>query len=290
MEEQHLHHPLLLVASTTSAPTFTPTSSTTATSGIVQRLLIIVFVGVVATWANTEASKGFEIRVINDVKDTPVGDKFSLFYVSNDEATRLVQSAASSVTEILYSEANSMPEKIIDQVDIRLVRHNLTDNYVLVTKTSNEKKRYVLSLSAVIMEYGDFRDRFRKEIRRGMAEVLLFDKRGRAPKTLINGLVEYLSSQDGSDGLNPVLRSKNSNGRCWEDMDSKVVARFLGNCEGKSRGFVKRLYQSMGRDDWDDHAVDKALGVSAAPLCESFHNPIVNNDDPTATVSNSAIH
>ncbi|KAK9758259.1 hypothetical protein RND81_01G218700 [Saponaria officinalis] len=278
MDNQHLHHRLL-------SATSTPTSSTTTTPGIILRLLIIVFVGFVSIWANNEASRGFEIRVINDMRNTPVGDKFSLFYVYNDEATRLVQSATTSAAKVLYAETNSLPEKIIDQVDVRLVRYNLTRDYVLVTKTSDEKNRYVLSVSPVIMEYDDFKNRFRKEIRRGMAEVLLFDKRERIPKTLINGLVEYLSSQEGLDGPNTVSRSKNSDGRCWEDKDSKVVARFLGICEGKSRGFVERLYRYVDRDDWDDHAVDKALGMSATSLCQSFHNPIIKDDDPAAVES-----
>lgn len=271
MDDNHLHHPLL--------PLSTSTATTTTTGDVASpalRLLLIISIGVISMWANHEASKGFVITIINDMKNTPVGDKFSLFYVSNDEITRLVEGASDFATKILYPNAvDTMPEMVINDVEVHFTNHNLTHGRVVVAEHHAQRNKYVLSISPSIMEYDDFRHRIRKEIQRCMTEIiLLFNGGNSSPKALRDGMVEYVTNLAGFGGRKPVVKSTELSGKCWKDKNPKIVAQFLGYCEGKHEGFVGRLNQRMLRDGWDEEGmVDRANH-----LCESFRYSMMKND------------
>lgn len=281
-ERHHLHHPLLPSATTTTITTRATTSNddadadaTSSNFGIAPRILLVLLIGLISTWANQEASKGFMITVTNDMENTSLGDKFSLFYVSNDEVTRLVQYASEFATRILYPNPNGMPEKFIDRVDIRLANRNLTPDHTLAAEGVGEKSKYVIFISPQVMEFSDFKRRIKREIQKGMAEILLFGIQNGALKTMLDGMVEYISNLAGVGPERRVFKLRDVRGKCWEDEDPEVVAQFLGYCEGKSEGFIGRLNQAVREGSWDEETLDRALGIPAKHLCESFHSSMV---------------
>ncbi|KAJ8424661.1 hypothetical protein Cgig2_003095 [Carnegiea gigantea] len=249
-ERHHLHHPLLPSATTTSITTGATTSNddadaTSSNFGIAPRILLVLLIGLISTWANQEASKGFMITVTNDMENTSLGEKFSLFYVSNDE------------------------------VDIRLANRNLARDHILAAEGVGEKSKYVIFISPQVMEFSDFRRRIKREIQRGMAEILLFGIQNGAPKTMLDGMVEYISNLAGVGPERRVFKLRDVREKCWEDEDQEVVAEFLGYCEGKSEGFIGRLSQAVREGSWDEETLDRALGMPAKYLCESFHSSMV---------------
>ncbi|XP_059664287.1 uncharacterized protein LOC132310064 [Cornus florida] len=110
MEDLHLLHPLLIPTTTTTA-----TIASTAVASddhdykyynnnnhnnnnnilvssncILLRVISVLLIGIISIWANYEASKGFKITIINEAADSPAGKRFTLLYVSNDKATRIL--------------------------------------------------------------------------------------------------------------------------------------------------------------------------------------------------------
>ncbi|KAK9132428.1 hypothetical protein Scep_011956 [Stephania cephalantha] len=69
-----------------------------------RRIVFLAAVAILSVWANYEASKEFEIVVVNDVGlDTALGRRLSLLLVSDDSATRAVLRAARLSRRLLYS-------------------------------------------------------------------------------------------------------------------------------------------------------------------------------------------
>ncbi|XP_021740365.1 uncharacterized protein LOC110706709 [Chenopodium quinoa] len=292
MEEKDLRHPLLPLANNADATITTttgfvgPTSNdsgktTSSRLSVIARLLVIFLIGAISIWASHEASKGFVITVVNNMKDTPAGEKFTLFFISNDEAIRLVQSSSTFAAEVLFPGDDSIPEKLIDQIDVQLVSHNLTSDHTVAVKSLGQKSKYILFINPLVMEFGNFRYRIRKEIQKGMAEILLFNRQHTAPKTLLAGMVEYISDLAGFGGPKPVFKQRDVSAKCWEEKDSGIVAKFLAYCEKKSKGFVGRLNQEMNRDGWYEKLMDKVLEMPAMHFCVQFHDFTIKNEDVT---------
>lgn len=55
---------------------------------IILRIILVLFVALISLWANYEASKIFDITIVNDIKDSPAGRRFALFYVSTQAPSR----------------------------------------------------------------------------------------------------------------------------------------------------------------------------------------------------------
>lgn len=287
MDENHLHHPLLSLATHANTTTTTSTATgvvsqtpndTSSNFGLPIRLLVVLLFGFISIWANHEASKGFPITVVNNIKDTPAGDKFTLFYISNDEAIRLVQSSSSFAANVLFT--GTPEKKLIDQVDVHLVSHNLTNvDHTVAVKFLGQKRKFVLSINPNVMDFVDFKYRIRKEIQRGMAEILLLSQQIRAPETLLDGMVEYVSDlagfSGGFSGPNPVFKLRDFSEKCWEDKDPRIVAKFLEFCVKKSEGFVGRLNQEIKRDGWSEKMMGEVLGKPAIHFCLEFHDSMI---------------
>ncbi|EPS72816.1 hypothetical protein M569_01944, partial [Genlisea aurea] len=168
-----------LVSHPATAASF-PSSST-----IVSRISFVLFIGAVSVWANHESSKGFAVKVINEAGDTAAGKRFRLFYEANDEAVRTLFRATAIVDGILYSDLDSRDRKPVSAVTLKLkddaadvVESDLNDGFVINLRTSileGERSDRAL-LSAVL---------------RGVSRIRLWDGRGRAPRTLVAGIVEY---------------------------------------------------------------------------------------------------
>ncbi|XP_021640012.2 uncharacterized protein LOC110635106 isoform X2 [Hevea brasiliensis] len=258
MEDQQLFQPLL----SSAAPIITPTlhnaehdyyhinKSFSSYSSIILRLFILISIGVISLWAKYEASKGFGITIINDIKDSPLGKRFNLLYMSNDKATRLIQSSSSFVENILYPNI-SYTKKKVNRVTLRLARSNITNLFVVETNTNHE---FVIT---------------------GLSRVWLWDddSKDKAPPWLIDGLLEYIKTVAGYGPMRDFDGSElpEFGQFCMGDKDPWAVAQFLDHCERHSKGFIQRLNQAM-KDGWDDRTVEDALGISAQNICHSFVN------------------
>ncbi|KAG8659843.1 hypothetical protein MANES_02G084700v8 [Manihot esculenta] len=270
MDEQQLCQPLLsttvtITSSSSATPIITPALPNTGDDyyyvvesfsshfGIILRLFTIFSIGVISIWANYEASKGFGITIINDISDFPAGKRFTLLYMSNDKATRLIQSSSSFVENILYPNI-SYPKKKVNHVTLRLSSSNLPKLVTVETSTNDESMAL-----------------------QGMSRIWLWDGKGKdkGPPWLLDGLVEYIKTVAGSGPMTALgaWELPEFGEFCLGDRDPRAVAKFLGQCERQSKGFIQRLNRGL-KNEWDDRTVENALGTSVDNICHSFVNSV----------------
>lgn len=175
------------------------TKTFSSSRGIVIRLLSIFFIGIISVWANFEASKGFDLTIINEDQHSLAGKRFDLFYVSNDKATRILLKASEFFEHLLYDVPNvddhrqyPMSKKQVSHVTLRLASRNLSEP-VTVHSSSGDESGFVLDLSPLIMEDANVNHAMVSAIQRGMARVWLWDGKSRATPELLAGMVEYIS-------------------------------------------------------------------------------------------------
>ncbi|XP_062014911.1 uncharacterized protein LOC133731555, partial [Rosa rugosa] len=255
-------------------------------AGILIRFISVILVAILSFWANHEASKGFDITVLNDVpRDLPAGHRFNLFYVANDKATRIVLDASDFIEHLLYPSDDYF-KKQVNRVVVRLVSVNLT-NAVGVFVVEDDRN-FVVNISPSVMEEANVDLALVSAIRRGMdlhflinshhilTRVWLWDGIGSgAPPELVNGMVEYLRmAAEGFGGLKSGASGwKLPEGEgyiWWEDKDPAAVAKLLHYYEGYMKGFIQRLNRAM-KDEWHDWTVDAALGVPLQNLCGKYN-------------------
>ncbi|KAL7185185.1 hypothetical protein ACSBR2_027169 [Camellia fascicularis] len=282
MEDFHLLHPLLpntIIAATVDVPTTTNPSDddniklVSSNSKIILRLFFIVVVGVLSLWANHEASKGFQIKIQNNAAaDSTASRQFDLLYVSNDKATRLVLKTSKFVETILYPNPNTtQPKKQVNRVTLGLTSRNLTH---IVMVESLKDHEFVLLLSpSIFMEKTNVDHAMLRAVQNGMSRVWLYNNN--APKSLIDGMVEYLSGLPGLGGgaaaedFSGGGNQPESDNSCWKDENPRAVAHFLNYCEVYKKGFIQRLNQGM-RVGWNDRTVEDAIGMPAQYVCASY--------------------
>ncbi|KAF8408967.1 hypothetical protein HHK36_005037 [Tetracentron sinense] len=263
MENLHILQPLT---------TTTTAAAAAAYSRIILRLVLVLFIAIVSIWANYEESKGFAITVVNDAGDTPAGRRFSLLFLSNDKATRIVLKTSGFAEKILFPD-DRHPKKPVDHVIVRLSSRNLTHPVVV---SSVNKTEFVLHISPSVMEETNVEKAMILAVQRAMARVWLWDGQDGAPSSLLDGMVEYINILA---GLAPVsdsggLQLPESDTICWEDKDPVAVAHFLNYCEGLREGFIGRLNRGM-QDQWNERTVDDALGLPSQQLCVSYYSTIL---------------
>ncbi|XP_034931906.1 uncharacterized protein, partial [Populus alba] len=220
-------------------------------SSIILRLLLITSIGIISIWANYEASKGFGITLVNDAKDYAEGRRFTLSYISNDKATRIILNTSLFVENLLYPNINDTKKQVIHHVTLRLAGNNLPNPVTVETNTNNE---FVINISPSVLtghpknlDYA-----ITSVVLQGMARAWIWDSESRAPPWLLDGMVEYIT---GLAGFGPV---RNLGGHespddqfgkfCSGDKDPMVVAQFLKYCERHEKGFIQRLNKAL-RDD-----------------------------------------
>ncbi|KAM7260912.1 hypothetical protein ACFE04_026387 [Oxalis oulophora] len=174
------------------------------------RILFISLVSIISIWANYEASKGFEVTIINDVHlSNKASQRFNLLYVSNDKATRIILNASAFAEKILYSTNNYKIEKRnkVKHVTLHLTSHNFTK---LVRLKSGH---YVIYLSPSIMEHKNVDYAMMSTIQRAMARIWVWDENC---MWLADVMAEYITMiaglSDGS-GILPTISSERSS--CW---------------------------------------------------------------------------
>ncbi|KAK4487138.1 hypothetical protein RD792_006453 [Penstemon davidsonii] len=290
-EKHHLIQPLLL-PSTTGATIITSSSSSTAApplddhelnklklissnSVIIFRLALVFFIGMVSIWANLESSKGFTITIVNESGNTIPGKRFQLFYVSNDEASRILIKASFKVENFLYPNDNNHTKKQVNHIILILTGQNLTDNVIVESIRDHE---FILKVSPLLMEGTNFGHDISLALRRGMTHIWIWDSHGHAPKNLINGIVEYIASNLGDSGAVPssgIVEPPRLATACWKQDDPRAVAEFLDYCEHQRPGFIRRLNQAM-KNDWHDEILDIALGLPIQNLCTIYHTSSIH--------------
>ncbi|CAI9089043.1 OLC1v1023533C1 [Oldenlandia corymbosa var. corymbosa] len=265
---------------------FSSSSSATTTNsyGIILRVAFVVSIGVISIWANHEASKGFSISIINGPgRDKPAGKRFDLFYLSNDEASRLVLSTSKFVEDFLYPSLN-YPKKQVSHVVLWLSSQNLSQPVIVDSGEVNDQ--FVIYISPSVLEGIDFKRAIYVAMQKGMVRLWLWDGfgNGNAPSNLVNGIVEFVSQQAFSGGRFRQPDSGSSDleysseleeglkNDCWRSKNPKAMARFLSYCEMKKPGFIRRLNRGM-RNGWHDQMLDDALlGLHVRAPCHSHHN------------------
>lgn len=229
-------------------------------------------------WANYKASKTLEITIINNAKGSPLGQRFDLFYVSNDRAIRTVLDQSQLIENFLYPNTNNITKKHINRVTLRLASHRLASSATAVLEENSGEKStgdYVIDLCPSLLEGANYNRAIELAIRRAMIRIWLWDGESKAPISLIDGVVEYLSEikqSGGRDeftggiGLLPAI----CNHVWWEERDPISVARVLRFFERRMNGFIQRLNQAM-IDRWHDWTVDDVLGMTSQQLCDSTY-------------------
>lgn len=257
MEESHQRHLLQPLLPSTAAAQ--PTSSNAA---VISRLLLVGFIGIVSIWANHEASKGYAITLVNESAATSAGARFQLFYVANDEATRVAIKASNIIENFLYPYSNGSSKKPIKSVIIKLVDRNLTNN--VVVEMGSEQDQFVLNISPSVMGGTNFGHDMVVAIRQGVARMWLWDGEGSAPNNLMTGLIEYLINiLDVSTSIEPLEPAA---AVCWDPDNGRAVAEFLKHGERRRPGFIRRLNRAM-KDGWSEEILGGALGLPVHKSC-----------------------
>ncbi|KAL5791720.1 hypothetical protein ACOSP7_000314 [Xanthoceras sorbifolium] len=266
MEEHHLFQPLLFTTTSVEAPAATDEVEDikffSSNKAICFRLLSVIFIGVISIYANYEESKGFDITIVNESKESPAGKRFELFFVSNDKATRILQNTSSFVENVLYPDTTNHHKKQVRRVTLRLSSKNMTR---IPTVDSPKIDEFVISISPSTMGDSNVNHAIISAVQRGMSRVWLWDGESRAPTWLVDGLAEYMSRSAGFGEA----RAFGGSWELWDDEDPRVVAQCLDYCEKNNKGFIQRLNQAM-RERWDDRTVDVALGREAKTLCDDY--------------------
>ncbi|GKB94113.1 plant basic secretory protein family protein [Tanacetum coccineum] len=253
--------------------------------GILFRILLISYIGIIAIWANNEAAKGFSITIVNDAGTSSLsGKRFRLFYESNDEAVRIVLNTSTFVENVLYPNENfKHKKKTITSVTLRLAPTEIPS---IVSVDSPKHNDYVISLSPSLIESTNNNRAVVLAVLQGMARVLLWDGNRATPPVLLDGMVEYISSLAGftrteiwnSCATVPLEH----NDVCWKAMDPKKVAAFLRYWDentkpGLVRGdVIRRLNEGM-RNEWRDSMMDDALGMAGHNACATYHMMIMKD-------------
>ncbi|KAL4376113.1 hypothetical protein GQ457_02G018580 [Hibiscus cannabinus] len=255
------------------------------TPAIICRLLLVILIGTISVWANHEASKGFKVTIVNNpaVKASPAGRLFHLFYISNDEATRIILNTSLVVENILYPNQTKKP---VHHVVLQLAAgddNSSTTKVSVVSTTKGKEPVYLISLSPSIMEESNVKYSVTSAVQRAMARIWLWDgESSSAPPWLIDGMAEYIWTMAGfghrdeetilhlgsnyrQERFCSVLsqvcsKSKmnttaacddhrewgKSGGVCREDdKDPRTVAGALSDLEQRNKGFVQGLNQVL---------------------------------------------
>ncbi|XP_068664926.1 uncharacterized protein [Aristolochia californica] len=274
-------------------PLRTPSASTSA---IATRLLSVLLIGSVSIWAQYEASRGFDITIVNDAHGTPSARRFDLLFVSNDKATRIILNTSNFVEQILYSGGDTheevivLPTKPVDRVILRLVQMSSSSDRVSVVVSPGKKAgEFVIGINSAIMEEKNPNVAMVAAVQRGMARVWLWNGRKGVPRSLLEGMVEYIASLAGiSPSPESARLMRHGSGSCWTEDDPAAVAQFLRFCEAKRRGFFARLNRAM-KEDWEPRMMDEALGIPVRRLCSLYHSVITATLSPSANTTSDLV-
>lgn len=264
-----------LISSTSPSPTTTPTSPHLSNHAIALRLLLVAVVGLTSLWANHEASKGFDITILNNAKGSSAGQRFDLFYVSNDEATRLLLNASNFIQNLIYP-SHHLPKKIIKSVHLTLSLRDLPSN--VAVEQLDGGVDFAVHLSPSIFNGTNMNHAMSTAVLRGMSRVWLWNGEGHAPPSLLDGMVEHIVATAGFVEKKYPGGAVSTLAACeamwWKDKDPMEIAMFLDYHEIQGEGFIQRLNQAL-RSRWHDQTVDDVLAMPDQRPCGSFNSSAI---------------
>lgn len=279
---EHLHLPLLHPATTPAAAADAAAATTDSTTAraVLIRLVLVVIVAVISSWASMEASKGFDVVILNQVGTTAAGRRFHLLFQSDDEAERIVLHASASVERLLFPN-QLHPRRPNRRVTLRLTSSNYT-SYLITRHFSDE---VTLEVSSAIMEEDDVRASMKAVVLRGMARAWLWDGQGQAPEQLVDGMADCVTVMAGTRSIKSGYYSEYSlssaeaaevvEDDCWEGEEEGRVAGFFLYCEELRPGFLARLNGGMEHRWHGRREVDLALGSPAREACVAYRRRLV---------------
>ncbi|KAG6477109.1 uncharacterized protein LOC122023260 [Zingiber officinale] len=252
-----MDQPLLI--SSSPAPPSPPSDDS---PGFLVRLLLLVAVAAFSLWANYEASKGFQVTVLNAASSVSSSSsssssarRFDLLFVANGRAARLVHRAADSVQRALYPDA-SFPRKPVERVTLSMAPAVAADHGDCVREATVAVRRgrregeFAVELRPRVMEAADVAEAVGGAVRRGVARVWLWDGQGRAPERVIAALEDYLATSS-ADALRGALASQSRNHSAATALPQEDFV-----C-------AARLNRAM-KDGWDDRMLIEACASIAA--------------------------
>ncbi|XP_042437261.1 uncharacterized protein LOC122023262 [Zingiber officinale] len=243
-----------LLVSSSPAP---PSPASDDSPGFLIRLLLLVAVAAFSLWANYEASKGFQVTVLNNaaaaaaaasVSSSPPTRRFDLLFVANGRA-------ADSVQRALYPDA-SFPRKPVERVTLSMAPAVAADQgdcvreVTVAVRRGRREGEFAVELRPRVMEAADVAEAVGGAVRRGVARVWLWDGQGRAPKRVLAALEDYLATSS-ADALRGALASQSGNHSA-----ATVLPQEDFVC-------VARLNRAM-KDAWDDRMLTEACASIAA--------------------------
>ncbi|XP_008784483.1 uncharacterized protein LOC103703421 [Phoenix dactylifera] len=250
-----------------TVPNSANTSVSPSTLTVSIRFVAFLSLAAVSLWANYEATKGFEITILSADTHTVAGRRFNLMFVSNGRAAQLVLNSSDFIERLLYP-SELYPKKPVRHVTLQLADEDLAE--VVAVSPGRGSRDFVIHVSPSVMAEADVRMSAASAVQRAVAQVWLWDGQGRAPRSLLNAMGEYLTM-----AARLVHHSKHNNfsitlnNSRWDDRNYFDDACFLQYCEERRRGFVARLNRAM-MEDWNEHMVDSALGLRSRELCSAY--------------------
>jgi Peptidase of plants and bacteria len=227
------------------------------------RLATILALFLLSLWANYEASKGFDLTILNAPTHTLASRRFNLLFVSNGRAAGMALKSSSFIERFLYPKGEGLPRKHVRHVTVCLADHNITnDVHVLVSRQNTRgpvpSGNYLIEISLSVMVGKDaIKTAVALALHRGMAYVWLWDGHGSVPRPIIDAVVEYLLVQYN-------LPSKN-----YESTQKKfTIASIIQQCQERSNDFIVRLNNAM-REKWNEYAVTDAFSSPSEITCLS---------------------
>ncbi|KAJ3694475.1 hypothetical protein LUZ60_009955 [Juncus effusus] len=248
MDQPNYHS--LLPLSSKSPPFTNPNHSSSSPSTLLRLATILTLIGL-SLWANYEATKGFDLTILNASTQTLAGHRFNLLFVSNGRASKLALKSSSVIERVLYPQEKFV-KKPVHHVTIRLADKNLTRRVVVRQCDSYlQKGEYLIELSPSLMVEKDVIMGVKSALNRAMAYVWLTEN---APQHIVEAMVDYLMTQSG-------FSLKNYE----RDTSAFSLVSFMEFCEEKSHGFFARLNNAM-QEKSTESLVNNALFSSSSEM------------------------
>jgi Peptidase of plants and bacteria len=225
------------------------------------RLAIILAVFLLSLWANYEASKGFDLTILNAPTHTLPGRRFNLLFVSNGRAADMALKSSSFIEHILYPNREVFPRKYVRHITIRLAGRNITNGVLVIhdeTRGAVPSGDYLIEISpSVMVRKNDVKMAVASALHRGMAYVWLWDGHGSVSQPIIDAVIEYLLVQFNLPSKHYKSIHKTS-----------TIAGIIQQCQEISNDFIARLNNAM-REKWDEYVVTDALSSPSEIMCLS---------------------
>ncbi|CAL9099771.1 unnamed protein product [Musa textilis] len=139
-------------------------------------------------------------------------------------------------------------------------------NDTVVVSHGRHPGEFVVRMSPTVMEATDVQMSVASALQRGVARVWLWDGRGQAPRSLLDAMVEYLTTQN----------------------NASATLSTTSCCAAAEQLRVARVNRAM-QEEWNDRMLEDACGSPPEKVCSVFLplvdlSTITRNVDPKTSV------